>query len=173
MICSIINMLNKLRRKEFEDSSSKKSSKIANKLQLNGSYFDEALKKNIKYDLVRVPLGCLIMIGAGLISGLLGIGSGVFKVIALDGAMKMPLKVSTATSNLMMGVTAATSAIVFFFSGSILPEVAAPVVLGVLAGAAIGTRIMPKLHPKVIRVLFVVVMTIFCIQMLYKAVILF
>ncbi len=113
------------------------------------------------------------MLGAGIISGLLGIGSGVFKVLAMDGVMKMPLKPSTATSNLMMGVTAATSAIVFFFSGNIIPEIVAPVVLGVLAGAAIGTRIMPKLHTKAIRIMFVIVMSFFCIQMIYKAVILF
>lgn len=107
---------------------------------------------------------------AGIISGLLGIGSGIFKVIAMDGAMKMPLKPSSATSNLMMGVTAASSSIVYFVNGSILPEVTVPVIIGVLIGATLGTRIMPKLPTFIIRILFIIVMSIFFTQMLMKAI---
>ena len=145
------------------------NNKISTKLKLNSSYFDKNLNKDIKYGVKNVPGGCVIMFGAGIISGLLGIGSGIFKVIAMDTVMKMPLKPSSATSNLMMGVTAAASAIVYFFSGSILPEVAVPLIIGVLAGSAIGSRIMPKLHPIVIRVLFVIIIGVFCIQMITKA----
>lgn len=106
-------------------------------------------------------------------SGLLGIGSGIFKVIVMDTIMKIPLKPSSATSNFMMGVTAAASAIIYFLNGSMLPEITVPVCLGVLIGAAIGTRVMPKLNQKVLRVLFIVVMLFFCVQMAFRAVMIF
>ena len=96
-----------------------------------------------------------MMLGAGLASGLLGIGSGAFKVIAMDTIMKMPLKPSSATSNLMMGVTAAASATVYFFNGSIRPEIAAPLAIGILVGALIGSRIMKHLRAHVLRMIFI------------------
>lgn len=170
LVYSIFNMLYKIKRERSGKDELVVADKLAVKLNLNSSYYDENLKKPIKYNVARVPLGCTVMFGAGLLSGLLGIGSGIFKVIAMDNAMKMPLKPSNATSNLMMGVTAAASALVYFFNGNIVPEIAVPVIIGVLVGAAIGTRIMPKLHPTVIRVLFVVVTAIFCVQMIMKAV---
>lgn len=170
LVYSIINMLYKIKRERAGRCEIVPVDNIATKLKLNDQYYDEKLNKTVKYNVTRVPLGCGVMFGAGLLSGLLGIGSGIFKVIAMDNAMKMPLKPSNATSNLMMGVTAAASALVYFFNGNILPEIAVPVIIGVLAGAAIGTRIMPKLHPSVIRIMFVVVTTIFCIQMILKAV---
>lgn len=106
------------------------------------------------------------MFGAGLASGLLGIGSGAFKVMALDTFMKMPLKPSSATSNLMMGVTAAASATVYFFNGSIRPEIAAPVALGVLIGATLGSRIMQILPAKWIRMIFIPILFYIGIQMI-------
>lgn len=113
------------------------------------------------------------MFGAGLMSGMLGIGSGIFKVIALDLVMKMPLKPSSSTSNLMMGVTACASAIIYFCQGIILPEVAVPVIIGVLVGATVGSKIMPKLPPIAIRIMFVLVALILCVQMISKAMVLF
>lgn len=170
LMYSVINMLNKIRINRSGLREYVKPDKIATKLKLNNSYFDKNLNKQIDYNVTRVPLGCTLMFFAGLLSGILGIGSGIFKVIAMDNAMKMPLKPSNATSNLMMGVTAAASAIVYFFNGMITPEIAVPVIIGVLIGAAIGTRIMPKLHPMVIRIIFVIVTSIFCVQMIMKAV---
>lgn len=109
-----------------------------------------------------------MMFGAGIASGLLGIGSGVFKVTAMDTIMKMPLKPSSATSNLMMGVTAAASATVYFFSGAILPNIAAPLALGILAGATVGSRIMQYLQPKWIRLIFIPILFYMGLQMVLK-----
>lgn len=166
---SIVNMFIKLRREKIGRDNEVVSSALSKKLKLNNSYYDEKFKKDIKYNVTNVTGGSAIMLGAGVISGLLGIGSGVFKVIAMDTVMKMPLKPSTATSNFMMGVTAVSSSLVYFLQGSILPEIAVPVCLGVLVGAALGTRVMPKLHPSFIRVLFIIVMGFLCVQMIMKA----
>ncbi|MDE2581157.1 MAG: DUF1634 domain-containing protein, partial [Rhodospirillales bacterium] len=103
-------------------------------LRLSGSYPDRRLKREVAYNVDRVPEGFGIMCLAGALSGLLGIGSGTFKVLALDTAMRLPMKVSTTTSNFMIGVTAAASAGIFFQRGDIDPVIAAPVALGVLAG---------------------------------------
>ena len=105
---------------------------------------------------------------AGLVSGLLGIGSGIFKVIAMDVLMRLPLKVSTATSNFMIGVTAAASAGVYFARGEVNPLVAAPVALGVLGGAWIGTRLMLRLRTRTLRLLFVPILAYIGIVMLMR-----
>ena len=107
---------------------------------------------------------------AGLISGLLGIGSGTFKVLAMDTAMRLPLKVSTTTSNFMIGVTAAASAGIYFQRGDIDPLVAAPVALGVLAGATMGARVLPRLSNTALRAIFLPVVALIALQMLYKGV---
>jgi uncharacterized membrane protein YfcA len=111
-----------------------------------------------------------MMYVAGVISGLLGIGSGIFKVTAMDLFMKLPLKVSSATSNFMIGVTAAASAGVYFLRGDIDPKIAAPVALGVLFGATVGTRVMERLRSKTIRLIFVPVLAIVSIEMIVKGV---
>jgi uncharacterized membrane protein YfcA len=109
-----------------------------------------------------------MMFGAGLASGMLGIGSGAFKVIAMDTIMHMPLKPSSATSNLMMGVTAAASATVYFFNGSLQPQIAAPLAIGILVGATIGTRVMVLLPTRVLRMIFVPIMGYMGLQMVLK-----
>jgi uncharacterized membrane protein YfcA len=109
------------------------------------------------------------MLGAGLISGLLGIGSGALKVPAMDSAMKLPIKVSSATSNFMIGVTAAASAGAYFMRGDIVPLLAAPVALGVLLGSLFGTRIMMRLPAAKVRGLFVIVLVAIAVQMALKA----
>ena len=96
------------------------------------------------------------------------IGSGAFKVMAMDGAMKMPLKPSSATSNLMMGVTAAASATVYFFNGSIKPEIAVPLALGIIGGATVGSRIMQLLPSKIIRGIFIPILLYLGLQMILK-----
>lgn len=108
------------------------------------------------------------MYGAGVISGLLGIGSGIFKVMAMDMFMKLPMKVSTATSNFMIGVTAAASAGIYFARGDIHPAIAAPVALGVVAGATLGTRLMVHLRNTTLRKIFVPVLLYVALEMLVK-----
>lgn len=140
----------------------------AEKLRLNGTYYDKASGKEIEYKVTNVPGGFAMMFGAGLASGLLGIGSGAFKVLAMDTIMQMPLKPSTATSNLMMGVTAAASATVYFFNGALQPQIAAPLAIGILIGATIGTRIMQLLPTKILRMIFIPVIGYMGLQMLLK-----
>ncbi|MDR7417763.1 MAG: sulfite exporter TauE/SafE family protein [Armatimonadota bacterium] len=125
---------------------------------LTGSYYDAASGQKVTYAARRVTAGAVMMCIAGLISGLLGIGSGVFKVLAMDVLMRLPLKVSTATSNFMIGVTAAASAGVYFGRAEINPLVAAPTALGVLVGAWVGARIMVRLRSRTLRLLFIPVL---------------
>ena len=139
---------------------------VASKLKLQGEYYDKALKKNVTYNVDNVYGGFSVMYGAGVISGLLGIGSGSFKVMAMDVFMKLPLKVSSATSNFMMGVTGAASAGIYLFRGDINPIISAPVAIGVLIGATIGAKIMQRLKSKTIRKLFIPVLMYVAIQMM-------
>jgi uncharacterized protein len=141
---------------------------IAKKLRLNGEYYDKALQKNVVYNADNVYGGLGVMYGAGIMSGLLGIGSGSFKVMAMDVFMKLPLKVSSATSNFMMGVTAAASAGVYLLRGDIDPKIAAPVALGVLTGSTIGARVMQNLKSKTIRKIFIPILMYVSIQMIIK-----
>ncbi len=141
---------------------------VAEKLRLQGEYYDKALGKTVAYNVDRVYEGFGVMYGAGVISGLLGIGSGSFKVMAMDVFMKMPLKVSSATSNFMMGVTAAASAGIYLLRGDIIPIISAPVALGVLIGATVGARLMQRMKSKTIRKLFIPVMVYVAFQMIYQ-----
>jgi uncharacterized membrane protein YfcA len=108
------------------------------------------------------------MFGAGTLSGLLGIGSGAVKVVAMDQAMKIPFKVSTTTSNFMIGVTAAASAGVYLNRGYIDPGLSMPVMLGVLAGSVLGTRILIKADTTLLRLVFSVVIVLLGLEMIYK-----
>ena len=142
-----------------------KNDRWANWFHLNGSYPDHHLHREVSYQVTRTPLGLAMMYLAGLISGLLGIGSGTFKVIALDEIMRLPLKVSTTTSNFMIGVTAAASAGIYFSRGDIPPLIAAPVALGILIGALIGARLLARLSNKVLRIIFLAVIAVAAIEM--------
>src|SRR5262249_13758630 len=115
-----------------------------------------------------VPAGFGLMYIAGTISGLLGIGSGAFKVLAMDTAMRLPMKVSTTTSNFMIGVTAAASAGIYFQRGDIDPLVAAPVALGILAGATFGARTLAHLSNATVRKVFVPLIVIVAANMLIR-----
>jgi uncharacterized membrane protein YfcA len=117
-----------------------------------------------------VKLGLALMYVAGVVSALLGIGSGALKVPAMDLAMRMPIKVSTATSNFMIGVTAAASAGAYFVRGDINPFIAAPVAAGILIGATLGSRLLGRLHSKRIRIAFVVVLIWISLEMFLKGV---
>lgn len=157
-----------LKKKGQELPSDVVTHPVAEKLRLNGEYYDKVLKQNVSYKVAGVYGGFSMMYAAGVISGLLGIGSGIFKVMAMDLFMKLPLKVSSATSNFMIGVTAAASAGVYLLRGDIDPKIAAPVALGVLIGATAGTKIMQNLKSKTIRMLFIPVLAFVSIQMIIK-----
>lgn len=143
-------------------------SPAAERLRLVGSYPDPQLGREVRYAAQRVPLGFVMMAGAGLVSGLLGIGSGALKVLAMDGAMRLPMKVSSATSNFMIGVTAAASAGIYLGRGDVDPTIAVPVALGVLAGATIGARILPKLSNRSVRLVFLPVLVVVGIETLLR-----
>jgi hypothetical protein len=138
-------------------------------LRLDLSYPDRALQRDIPYQVGRLPLGMLLMYGAGVISALLGIGSGVLKIPAMDSALRLPLKVSSATSNFMIGVTAAASAGAYFMRGDIVPAIAGPVALGSVAGALLGARILMMVSSSRLRVLFVAILLILAVQMTLSA----
>ncbi|PWT77735.1 MAG: permease [Chloroflexi bacterium] len=142
------------------------SDRWARLLSLPSSYPDAQLRRTVQYEVTRVPLGFGLMYVAGAVSGLLGIGSGTFKVLAMDSAMRLPMKVSTTTSNFMIGVTAAASAGIYFERGDIHPLVAAPVALGVLAGATIGARTLVKLSNSTIRKIFVPLILLVAVRMI-------
>ena len=120
------------------------------------------------YHVERVPLGFLLMWVAGLLSGLLGIGSGAMKVVAMDRVMRLPFKVSTTTSNFMIGVTAAASAGIYLSRGFIDPPLAMPVMLGVLAGAFAGSHVLTRAPARTLRLLFAVVILALAIEMIAK-----
>ncbi|WP_442886002.1 sulfite exporter TauE/SafE family protein [Companilactobacillus sp. HBUAS59544] len=167
LLYSTYNMVRKLMDKKGENVYTGYDP-IVDKFKLASTYYDKSEKKQVDYSMKNVPGGFVMMWAAGLASGLLGIGSGAFKVIAMDTIMKMPLKPSSATSNLMMGVTAAASATVYFFNGSIRPDIAAPLAIGVLAGATIGARLMQVLKPRIIRMIFIPIILYMGVQMALK-----
>jgi uncharacterized protein len=141
---------------------------LATKLKMNGSFPDTTGIRH--YNVYRVPAGFGVMYIAGTLSGLLGIGSGALKVVAMDQAMKIPFKVSTTTSNFMIGVTAAASAGVYLSRGYIDPALAMPVMIGVLIGSLMGTRVLVKTQTKLLRLVFSGVIVLLGLQMMLKGV---
>jgi len=139
---------------------------LAEKLKLSGDY--PVNNGRVAYLAQNVPAGFGIMFIAGILSGLLGIGSGAVKVLAMDHAMKLPFKVSTTTSNFMIGVTAAASAGIYLGRGYIAPGLAAPVMLGVLAGSLLGARLLVRMRVPVLRVVFAVVIVALGVEMIYS-----
>jgi hypothetical protein len=135
---------------------------------MNGSY--PALDGPKAYCPQAVPTGFSLMFGAGILSGLLGIGSGAVKVIAMDQAMGIPFKVSTTTSNFMIGVTAAASAGVYLARGYIDPGLAMPVMLGVVAGSLVGAHLLTRTRTKWLRLAFGLVITMMAVEMIYHGV---
>lgn len=151
------------------DRACKADTGLAGSLQLHASYPDHVLGREVAYQVQRVPMGMTLMYGAGMISALLGIGSGVLKIPAMDTALRLPIKVSSATSNFMIGVTAAASAAVYFMRGDIVPAITGPVVLGSVIGSVLGARILMRVSSDKLRVLFVVVLLALAVQMLLAA----
>jgi uncharacterized membrane protein YfcA len=130
---------------------------------------DPAPERDAPYSVQRIPLGMILMYGAGLISALLGIGSGVLKIPAMDTALRLPIKVSSATSNFMIGVTAAASAAAYFARGKIVTSVAAPIAMGSVVGAVLGARILMNVPARRLRLMFVGILVILAAQMVLAA----
>jgi uncharacterized membrane protein YfcA len=153
-------------RKRAEHTIAEKTF-LAQKLKLGGSYPVE--DEMVEYGVSNIAGGFFMMMFAGIISGLLGIGSGALKVVAMDGVMRIPFKVSTTTSNFMIGVTAAASAVVYFQRGYIHPGLAMPVVIGVLLGAVSGSKILVNTTSSAwLRWVFAIVVTFLAFQMIYN-----
>ncbi|HVC27874.1 MAG TPA: sulfite exporter TauE/SafE family protein [Nitrososphaerales archaeon] len=169
-IVLLLSVLPLLRRIGEELPSGVTPDAISRRLELNGEYYDQAQRVRVDYQATRSPLGLVIMYAAGLISGLLGIGGGVLKVLALDVGMKLPMKVSSTTSNFMIGVTAAASTGIFYLAGYINPFVAAPVMMGVVLGSVPGTRILVRAKNSSIRKLFIPIIVLLAVEMLIHGV---
>ncbi|NLR79641.1 sulfite exporter TauE/SafE family protein [Chitinophaga eiseniae] len=163
----IFSSLMSFRKKTLYTEDSAKS-KLAAQLRLNNSY--PTAEGAVNYQVHHVPGGYFMMTFAGVMSGLLGIGSGALKVLAMDNIMRIPFKVSTTTSNFMIGVTAAASAVVYLQRGYISPGLCMPVVLGVLAGAFAGSRLLTRANVKWLRIVFSVVIGFLAVQMIYNGI---
>jgi uncharacterized membrane protein YfcA len=147
-----------------------RNDRLAEKLRLNGSYYDKRLRREVEYQVTGIPAASALMAVAGMISGLLGIGAGVVKVLAHEICMKVPTKVSTATSNFMIGVTAAAAAGVYLRRGEVLPFLVVPVAMSVLSGAFLGTRIMERMSNANVRKVFAVALAVIGAQMLLRGI---
>lgn len=149
-----------------QDHDGEKGSEMARRLRLYGTWpqKDGSLKA---YEMRHVFSGFGVMTIAGVLSGILGIGSGVLKVIAMDNLMRVPFKVSTTTSNFMMGVTACASAVVYIQRGNITPGIACPVMIGVLLGALTGARLLKRLDVRLLRRVFAVAVLGVAVNMIY------
>ncbi len=142
--------------------------RLAGRLRLNGSYFDKRMNREIVYNVTGIPASMGIMFAAGIISGLLGIGAGVLKVLAHEICMKVPTKVSTATSNFMIGVTAAAGAGAYLRQGRVLTFVVVPVATAVLLGAFGGTILMEHMSNARVRQVFAVALGVIGVQMVLR-----
>jgi uncharacterized protein len=153
---------------EADVSAGQQPDRLAGLLRLDGSYpTPEGL---CEYRVRNVPAGFGLMYGAGILSGLLGIGSGAVKVLALDRVMRIPFKVSTTTSNFMIGVTAAASAGIYLHRGYVDPGLAMPVMLGVAFGALLGARLLPGAQVRTLRIVFGIAIASTAIEMIYKGI---
>ncbi len=137
---------------------------VSQRLRLEGNYYDRLHKKVVHYKGQSSNQALGVMFGAGIVAGLFGIGSGVLKVLALDRALRLPMKVSTATSNFMIGVTATAGIGVLFAGNLIIPMIAAPVAIGTTLGAYGGSRLLPYLTNRLIRWVFIVILVVLAVE---------
>jgi uncharacterized protein len=171
LVFSAYNVLQHARMEQRgEQMVNLETNPIAERLSLKGEYDDKSLHKTISYVATRVPAGFVIIFFAGLLSGLLGIGGGVLKVLGMDTIMKLPFKVSTTTSNFMLGVTATASTGILYVSGYVNVLLAAPVALGVVVGSFVGAKVLVRSRPASIRVLFIVVLLVLGAEMIYMGI---
>jgi uncharacterized membrane protein YfcA len=154
------------RKQHLEDPENVQPDHWAKRLRLGGTYPSEGTMKT--YEVTAIPGGFGLMTLAGVLSGLLGIGSGAMKVIAMDHVMKMPFKVATTTSNFMIGVTAAASAAVYLHRGYIDPGLSMPVMLGVLIGSLSGAKVLAHAHPRYLRQIFSWIVLLLGLEMIFN-----
>lgn len=165
-VALLVTVLLSLRKKEDLSGTAAQSDPLAEKLRLPGEM--PTPEGPQPYAVFHVIPGFLIMVVAGILSGLLGIGSGAFKVVAMDQVMRIPFKVTTATSNFMIGVTAAASVGIYLKRGYLDPALVAPVALGVLAGAFVGAKLLPMAPVKILRLVFLTAVSIIAMQMILR-----
>lgn len=167
LIYSSINSFTKSRQEENAIKQMPyKFNRFLKLLKVEGTYYTNSGQKT--YKMQNLGLGFLVMWFAGVLSGLLGIGSGALKVIAMDSIMKIPFKVSTSTSNFMIGVTAVASAGIYLTRGFIDPVLSMPVILGVLMGSVAGAKLLLRSKTKSVRIVFAIVITLLAIEMIYS-----
>lgn len=163
----LLTVVLNLRGKEDHQEPLVKGS-LEHKLKLYGTFPDKGVVKS--YSARNTIPGFFMMIFAGAMSGLLGIGSGALKVLAMDNMMKLPFKVSTTTSNFMIGVTAVASSLIYFQRGEIIPYIAAPVLVGIVVGSFIGSKTLMASKTKKLKVFFAIVITALSIYMMYNGI---
>ncbi len=151
-------------------TASSHQDRLSRWLGLRGSYFDDAMKQPVEYKVTNALPGGLGMLVAGVAAGMLGIGAGAFKVTVQENILKMPPKVSSTTSNFIIGMTALAGASVYFFTGLLNLTLMAPMAIGTTIGAVAGGRVLNRLSNKVLRVLFLLIIIYLIAQMLYKGV---
>jgi uncharacterized membrane protein YfcA len=139
-------------------------------LELAGGYYDAASRETVSYRARRAYIGGPMMFGAGLVAGMLGIGAGALKVLVMDLVMGLPAKVSTTTSNLIIGVTGLAGASVYLAAGLIRPGLATPVIIGIVTGAFLGTRLLVRLHNRAIHLFFLSILGVLAVEMLYRGI---
>lgn len=166
LLTSFVNV----RRLTKDFVPAQKQDKMSMSLKLRGSYYDQAQKRIIEYKATNALLGGLGMLVAGLAAGMLGIGAGAFKVTVQENILKLPPKVSSTTSNFMIGMTALAATSVYLFSGLLNLTLMAPIAVGATVGALVGGRVLNRLSNRILRVLFFAIIIFIIIQMLYKGV---
>ena len=169
-IVILTSLIPTIKRGKEEGNNERKPDFTTRIFQLKGKYYDEKQKKTINYIGIRWWLGEIIMFFAGMLSGLLGIGSGALKVLGMDWAMNLPMKVTTTTSNFMIGVTAATSSSIYWYSGYIQFYLAAATAVGVVIGAVIGSKILLRITSKDVRWVFFAILSYLGVEMALKGI---
>ncbi len=164
LVCALDLYVNRHRDENVEVVNDK----VAAYFELPDAYYDQVTKNNISYYPTRVPHGMGVMFTAGILSGMLGIGGGVFNNIAMNSIMKFPLKVSVATSNFMLGLTAVASVGIYLLGGYLYPLIAAPVAVGIMFGSINGRKMMNRIKTSKIRMVFIVVIVVIGIEMILK-----
>ena len=171
LLFSAYNVVQHARRERRGESMvNVKPNPLAVRLKLRGEYEDKSLHTTISYVATRVPAGFVVMFFAGVTSGLLGVGGGILKVLGMDTMMRLPFKVSTTTSNFMIGVTATASTGILYVGGFVNVVLAAPVALGVVVGSLAGARVLKRSKPASIRLVFIVVLLALGAEMIFTGV---
>lgn len=157
-------------RRNIEVASGLVADSRSRRLGLSGEYHDLALDQDVHYEAAETSPALGVMFGAGFVSGMFGIGAGVFKVLALERYLGLPMKISTATSNFMMGVTATAGAGVLLAAGYVNPILVAPTAIGTAAGAYAGARLLPSLRNRTVRLLFLPLVVVLAAEMILRGV---